>query len=231
MRITIPAAANASVGAISAGRITFSTRPSLMMASGPSATSVAPTTPPISACDDDDGRPNHQVARFQAMAPIRPPNTIVGVIASACTMPLATVAAPASEMNAPAKFSSEAMPTARRGDSARVEMLVATAFAVSWKPLVKSNASAVTTTMTRTTSLSTSSPLRVLDDDALEQVGHVLAGVDRVLEAVEDVLPADDHHRVDPPFEQRGDGLAAHPVAVVLEPVDLDRVVRDVAEA
>jgi hypothetical protein len=39
------------------------------------------------------------------------------------------------------------MSTAARGDMARVEMLVAIAFAVSWKPLVKSKASAVATTM------------------------------------------------------------------------------------
>jgi hypothetical protein len=38
------------------------------------------------------------------------------------------------------------MKTAIRGDSARVETDVATAFAVSWKPFVKSNPSATTTT-------------------------------------------------------------------------------------
>ena len=43
------------------------------------------------------------------------------------------------------------------GDIARVETVVAIALAVSWKPLVKSNASAVTTTMTRMTSELTSS--------------------------------------------------------------------------
>ena len=37
--------------------------------------------------------------------------------------------------------------TAIRGDIARVEIEVATTFAVSWKPFVKSNASAVATTM------------------------------------------------------------------------------------
>ena len=31
--------------------------------------------PPISACDDDDGRPNHQVMTFQAIAPISVPNS------------------------------------------------------------------------------------------------------------------------------------------------------------
>ena len=48
---------------------------------------------------------------------------------------------------AAAKFSAADIPTATLGLSARVEIEVATALAVSWKPLVKSNASAATTTM------------------------------------------------------------------------------------
>ncbi len=67
-------------------------------------------------------------------------------------MPLAIVAATWSEMNAPAKFRIDAIATARRGESARVEIEVATALAVSWKPFVKSNASAVPTTIQRTMS-------------------------------------------------------------------------------
>ena len=67
-------------------------------------------------------------------------------------MPVAIVAATSSEMNAPTKLRIAAIATARRGDSARVEIDVATAFAVSWKPFVKSNASAVATTIQRTIS-------------------------------------------------------------------------------
>ena len=59
----------------------------------PSAASAAPTTPPIRAWDELDGSPYHQVIRFHVIAPIRPANTIVGVIRSACTIPFATVAA------------------------------------------------------------------------------------------------------------------------------------------
>ena len=70
-------------------------------------------------------------------------------------MPVAIVAATASERNAPTKLSAAASATASRGDSARVEIDVATALAVSWKPLVKSNASAVATTIQRTRSLPT----------------------------------------------------------------------------
>src|SRR5215208_6788073 len=149
-------------------------------------------------------------------SPIRPANTIWSVIRSACTMPLAIVAATSSDRNAPTKFRTAAMPTATRGAMARVEMDVATALAVSWNPLVKSNASAVATTIQRTTSFSMrSTPSGVLDDDALEDVRRALAGVDRVLEALEDVLPPDHEHRVDAPLEQGGQGLADDAVTLV----------------
>src|SRR4051812_5276670 len=146
----------------------------------------------------------------------------------ASTMPEAIVAATASERNAPTKFSAAAIVTAERGPIARVEIEVATALAVSWKPLVKSNARAVPTTIHRTTSESIG--LLVLDDDALEDVRHPLGGVDPVLEALEDVLPTDHEHRVDPALEQRCERLAQHAIAVVLQAVDLDRVVVDVLE-
>ena len=42
--------------------MTFERIPSPSTASLPDATNVAPITPPISACEDDDGRPNHHVA-------------------------------------------------------------------------------------------------------------------------------------------------------------------------
>jgi hypothetical protein len=86
------------------------------------------------------------VARFQLIAPTRPPKTTVGVIASASTIPPATVAATSSEMNAPTKLSTAAIATATFGRSAPVAIVVAMALAVSWNPLVKSNPSAVTTT-------------------------------------------------------------------------------------
>ena len=57
-----------------------------------------------------------------------------------------------------------------------------------------------------------------------EDVGDLLGRVDRLLEPLEDVLPADHDHRVDAALEQRGERLALDPVAVVLEPVDLDDV-------
>src|SRR6476661_6202666 len=153
-----PATVKQRIGEISAGTITFSTRPPGITPAVPLAASDDPTTPPISACDDDDGRPKYHVSRFQKIAPINPANTISVVISSELTMPLATVAATASDRNAPTKFSAADTPTATRGLIARVEIEVATALAVSWKPLVKSNASAVPTTMTSTRSLCTEVP-------------------------------------------------------------------------
>ena len=62
-------------------------------------------------------------------------------------IPLPTVFATAVVTKAPARFATDAIATASRGESARVETEVATALAVSWKPLVKSKPSATTTTM------------------------------------------------------------------------------------
>ena len=126
--------------------MTLETIPSPSTASVPEATTVAPTTPPISACEDEDGSPNHQVPRFQVIAPTSPPNTTLGVITSPLTMPSATVAATFSEMKAPMKLRIAAIVTASLGLSAPVAIVVAIAFAVSWNPFVKSKPSAVTTT-------------------------------------------------------------------------------------
>jgi hypothetical protein len=90
------------------------------------------------------------------MAPISAAKTIVRVRALASTIPVAIVVATLIERKAPMRFMSAARPTATRGRSAPVAMEVAIALAVSWKPLVKSKASAVTTTMTR----SSSEPMR-----------------------------------------------------------------------
>src|SRR5262249_6440840 len=154
----------------------------------------------------------------QEIAPIRPAKTTVGVMTEGSTTSLATVAATEIEMKAPTKLSSEAMPIATCGLAAPVEIDVATTLAVSWKPLVKSKARAVPTTMTRIRSELTS---RVFDHDPLDDLGGGLCRVDRVLEHREHILPADHDHRVDPVREQRGDRVARDPVALVLQPVDL----------
>ena len=98
---------NASTGATTAGIITLPMTPSLKnTASAPSATKTAPTIPPMSAWDELDGKPKYQVIRFQAMAPTSPLKTASRPIESGwiSTTSCATVAATASEMNAPTKF-------------------------------------------------------------------------------------------------------------------------------
>jgi hypothetical protein len=129
--IAMPATMNANVGAISAGISSFESSLSPDTPSVPTATTTAPTTPPINACDELDGRPKYHVARFQMIAPIRPPKTISGVTIVGSTKSFATVAATSSEMKAPAKLSSAEYSTATRGAIARVETIVAIAFAVS----------------------------------------------------------------------------------------------------
>jgi len=59
-------------------------------------------------------------------------------------------------------------------------------------------------------------------------VGHRLARVHGGLERLEDVLPADDDHGVDAGGEQRRHAVAVQPVALVLQPVDLDELGREV---
>jgi len=64
---------------------------------------------------------------------------------------LVMVRATLTEMSAPTRSKVAASVTAVLGDSAPVAIEAAMAFPVSWKPLVKSKARAVTTTMTSMT--------------------------------------------------------------------------------
>ncbi len=57
----------------------------------------------------------------------------------------------------------------------------------------------------------------VLDEDRLENVSRVLAGVDRLLEVLVDVLPANHRDRVAVRVEELGDRFSIEPVAFVLE--------------
>ena len=60
-----------------------------------------------------------------------------------CTIPLPTVVATAVVRNAPARFNTADIARARRGERARVEIVVAIALAASWKPVVKSKPNAI----------------------------------------------------------------------------------------
>src|ERR671930_2438049 len=161
---------NPSTGEARAGKATLWTTPCQATPFEPDWASAAPIRPPISACDELDGRPSHQVRRFQAIAPRSAASTVRSVARLVSMIPCPTVFATAVVTNAPARLATAATKTAARGDSARVETEVATAFAVSWKPFVKSKPSA---TAIVTTSRVTGSP--VLHEDRLEHVRDVLA--------------------------------------------------------
>ncbi len=101
--------------------------------------SPAPTRPPISACEDDEGRPKYQVMRFQVIAPSRPASTMTRPWFSetpSMVSTLWTVLATSWPRRAPTKFITAARISATRGVSARVDTEVAMALAASWKPLV-----------------------------------------------------------------------------------------------
>ena len=143
------------IGDSPAGMMTFETSPCHLTAWVPAAARVAPITPPIRACDELEGMPSSQVSRFQMMPPARPASITVNVTRPVSTRPLAMVAATLSDRNAPIRFSTLESATATRGFNAPVEMEVAIALPVSWNPLVKSNAKAVTMTRPSTMSLFT----------------------------------------------------------------------------
>src|SRR4051812_44847069 len=88
---------------------------------------AAPTRPPISACDDDDGRPKYHVTRFHVIAPTSAAKTMVKpcVPLGVLMMPPPTVAATFVETRAPTTFITAAMTSATRGVSARVDTDVA----------------------------------------------------------------------------------------------------------
>src|SRR3569623_1000957 len=105
----------------------------------------APDSPPISACERDDGRPHHQVSRFHTIAPMRPAittHTNAGSLALIWTIFEIVFATPSWKMNRATKLNTVAHRTARRGDSTRVDPPVAIEFAASWKPLMTSKISA-----------------------------------------------------------------------------------------
>src|SRR5689334_5204562 len=136
-------------GDSTAGMITFDSTDWPLTASNPAAAAVAPITPPTRACDELDGNPKYQVNTFQAIAPSSQAKMIGNVTWAESTIPLAIVAATDTDKNAPTRFSTPDNATAALGRSAPVAIDVAIALAVSWKPFVKSNATAVRITITR----------------------------------------------------------------------------------
>src|SRR5919199_5450338 len=189
-----------------------------------------PMSPPISACEELEGRPARQVMRFQAMAPSSAAMIIESAMSWLGATRLPTVFATFAwrscvATTAPTRLRTAEEATAARGRSARVPTVVAMAFAVSWKPLVKSKASATAMVRTRRSVCASG----ILDRDAFEYVGHVLAAVEGVLEEAVQVLQLYDLQRRVLAAEELGDGVARDRVADVLQAVDLDDLVAPLA--
>src|SRR5678815_6064068 len=111
-------------------------------------------------------------------------------------MPFPTIFATATpRTNTATKLKKAAQITAIPGVRTRVETTVAIELAASWKPFRKSKTRARTMTrMMYAVNASCNSGRTssgVLDDDPLQNVGHVLAVVRRGLEASVDLLPLD----------------------------------------
>jgi len=76
---TIPMNKNPQIRPIMGERIMKATTISTVdhfIAASPAAEIPAPASPPISACDEEVGRPKNQVIRFQLIAPIKAPRII-----------------------------------------------------------------------------------------------------------------------------------------------------------
>src|SRR5580765_7975716 len=102
---------------------------------------AAPIKPPIRVCEELDGIPNHQVSRFQAMAPISPEKITSSVIKSLLTelaivFPILNSPIRYLEIKNAAKLNNAAQSTAWKGVRTLVETIVAMELAASWNPLI-----------------------------------------------------------------------------------------------
>src|SRR5215216_2282111 len=188
----------------------------------PALATPAPAKPPMRACDEEVGRPSHQVRKFQLTAPMSPAKTTASLTTSGSTVLPTVLATCVWKTRKAMKLKKAAQTTAIRGVSTRVETTVAIELAASWKPLVKSNTSAsATIAMTEMRARS-----GMLDDHGLHRVGDVLEAVQGLLELLDDVLP---HQQVAGrvlglEVIQVGPGPPVQPVALVLQLVDVDQV-------
>src|SRR5215204_6408910 len=194
----------------------------------PYAASPMPISAPINACEELEGRPARQVKRFHTIAPKSTATSIDIATPPSGATRLPTVLATSAWRScvvtiAPTRFSAADRPTARRGGNARVPIAVPMAFAVSWKPLVKSKKSATAMVRTRRSACASG----ILGRDALQHVRHGFAAVEGVLQETVKILELDDLQRRMLTAEELGDGPACRRVASVLQPVDLGAVLVD----
>src|SRR5262245_46327176 len=151
---------------------------------------------------------------FQLIAPSRPPRITCGSTMLCSIIPPPTALATATlPVNSAAKLKVAAQKTAASGLRTRVPTIVAMEFAESWKPLLKSKMKA--TAMIATTYQTTASG--VLDGDAVYRVGDTHALIDRGLEALVHLLPADHLERVRRTGKESADGVVIDRVSLLLQ--------------
>src|SRR5450759_2771195 len=164
----------------------------------PALARPAPTKPPISACELEDGIPSRCVRTCQTIAPASAPKITCALTTSASTMPRPTVSATCRPKNRKAmKLKNAAQTTAYCGRSTRVETMVAIAFAASFMPLRKSNASATAIRPNRNGKASAAASivvrprsgyLHMFDDDAVHDVGYVVETVHDFFQMIVDLV-------------------------------------------
>src|SRR5690242_4215787 len=165
---------------------------------------------------------------FQITAPSSAAKITFASTMLCSTIPPPTAFATATPpVNNAAKLKNAAQATAARGLRTRVPTIVAMEFAESWNPLLKSKMKANATMAT--TYQTTVRGSGVLDGDAVHRVGDTHALVDRRLERLVDLLPADHLDRIRLASEQRPDRLVIERVPFLLELLDLRRVLAHLA--
>src|SRR6266576_4261922 len=144
--MTIVARMNPAGGEMTRESTVFQNSEALTPLNPCAAAMAAPLSAPTKAWVELLGSPRYQVIRFQAIAPIKAAMmttrptlkaTILAMVFDTFAWKKTTV------ITAPARLRTAEIRTASRGDTARVDTDVAMALAVSWKPLVKSNPTAI----------------------------------------------------------------------------------------
>src|SRR6188472_797905 len=115
--------------------------------------------------------------RFQTIAPISAQMRTSCEAILGSTSPEAIVDATVVPHNAPIRFVVAAITTACRGVSTRVATTVAIELAVSWKPLMYSNTSAIKIT-TKINAMVVARASGVLEDDVRNGIATVAATID-----------------------------------------------------
>src|SRR5579884_3522059 len=144
------------------------------------------------------------------------------VVTSGATMPLPMVVATAVPVSAPMMLRIPAINTAVPGFSTRVATEVAMAFAVSWKPLMKSKMRP----MMMIKISRKSAGLGILHHNPLQRISDILGAVGGIFQLLIDFSPAnglDETAHITHAIELSRQRPVEHIVSLTLQPVDVYR--------